>query len=85
MSTKMMARWALRLTGAEITAAITLFDVLIWVFSSDALQEWCERCYFGVGESKSKYATVKEMEDGFDKAIAEVDIAPPPPKEEAAP
>lgn len=81
-----LGRWVLYLAGWQVAVGVTAVQGLIWVLSPNDLEDWCERNYFGkvrkknflgFGGSGSKYATVEEQEDAFQKAIANVGIAPP--------
>lgn len=80
-----LGRWVLYLAGWQVAVGVTAVQGLIWFLSPNALEDWCERNYFGkvreknflsFGGSDPKYKTAKEQEEAFEKAIVDVHIAP---------
>jgi hypothetical protein len=67
----LIGRAVLFLTGCEVFVAITTIQLLIWLFSDDALQTWCEECAFGT-EPKSWSAA--RQQEAFEKALVSVGL-----------
>ncbi|MEJ2655510.1 MAG: T6SS effector BTH_I2691 family protein [Acidihalobacter sp.] len=67
----LIGRAVLFLAGWEVFAAVTAIQVLIWVFSDDDLQTWCEECAFGT-EPKSWSAA--RQQEAFEKALVSVGL-----------
>lgn len=65
------ARIFMMSVGAWITVITIGLQVLIWVFTPDDLEDWCEGCAFGP-KDKRKGWTPKQQMDEFDKALVEV-------------
>ncbi|AXQ09072.1 T6SS effector BTH_I2691 family protein [Xanthomonas oryzae] len=84
-SIKRLAGLILRIGGWEVTIMLLAIDVLIHTIEPDALEKWCESNrfgrvveggWFGIGASNPRYKTLKEQEEGFQKAISEVTTRP---------
>ncbi|QBG90873.1 hypothetical protein EYR26_03580 [Xanthomonas oryzae] len=84
-SIKRLAGLILRIGGWEVTIMLLAIDVLIYTIEPDALEKWCESNRFGrvveggwlgIGASNPRYKTLKEQEEGFQKAISEVTTRP---------
>ena len=65
------ARILLMSAGAWITVVTIGLQVLIWVFTPDALEDWCDGCAFGQKEKRKNWSSKMQM-DEFDKALLEV-------------
>lgn len=65
------ARIFMMSVGAWITVITIGLQVLIWVFTPDDLEDWCEGCTFGP-KSKRKGWNPKQQMEEFDKALVEV-------------
>lgn len=65
------ARIFMMSVGAWITVITVGLQVLIWKFTPNALEDWCEGCTFGP-KAKRKGWNPKQQLDEFDKAIVEV-------------
>ncbi|MDR2187803.1 MAG: hypothetical protein LBE62_07080 [Azonexus sp.] len=61
-------RIAFLLSGLWVTIAITGLQIIIWIFSPNALETWLENCEFG--NKKKDWATKQQIEEfarGFEK------------------
>ncbi|AKN93796.1 hypothetical protein ACU13_12965 [Xanthomonas oryzae pv. oryzicola] len=82
-SMKRIGVWILRLGGWEVTIALLAIDLLVYMIEPDELEKWCERNRFGktseggwlgFGASAPHYKTLKEQDEGFQKAISQVTV-----------
>ena len=89
-----VGRAVLWLGGWEVAVVITAIQVMVWVLTPNALEEWCERnCFgrvreknrYGFGGSEPKYQTRKAQADAFASAVNGVGIAPQQESEEEEP
>ncbi|PKO85163.1 MAG: hypothetical protein CVU18_21560 [Betaproteobacteria bacterium HGW-Betaproteobacteria-12] len=72
VSTRIIAARILMMSvGAWITVITIGLQVLIWVFTPDALEEWCEGCAFGPKDKRKNWNPQRQMEE-FDQALVEV-------------
>lgn len=60
--------------GAWITVGSFSIQVLIWIFTDDDLQDWCERCAFG--ETPDKSWTPKKQFEELQTALKAVGVGP---------
>jgi hypothetical protein len=58
--------------GAWITLGIFGIQALIWIFTDDALQEWCEESAFGTRRNAGWVAEPSGQMQALDKALVEV-------------
>jgi hypothetical protein len=59
--------------GGWITAVSFGIQILIWIISDDALEEWCSLCIFGQKtNSRDAYRTIKTQADALEKALLEI-------------
>ena len=65
------ARILMMSVGAWVTVITIGLQVLIWVFTPDELEDWCEGCAFGP-QDRRKGWTPRQQMDEFDKALVEV-------------
>lgn len=65
------ARILMMSVGAWVTVITIGLQVLIWVFTPDALEEWCEGCAFGPKDKRKNWNQKRQMEE-FDQALVEV-------------
>jgi hypothetical protein len=66
------ARILLMSAGAWITVVTIGLQVLIWIFTPNELEEWCEQCAFGPPDKRnSKWNSGKQML-AFQNALVEV-------------
>ena len=72
MATRVIAARILMMSvGAWVTVITIGLQVLIWVFTPDELEDWCEGCAFGP-QDRRKGWTPRQQMDEFDKALVEV-------------
>ena len=55
--------------GAWITVGVVVIQLLIWAFSDDDLQDWCEACAFGTSK---EYKDAEQQFQALEKALLEV-------------
>ena len=61
--------------GAWLTVAAFGMQVLIWITTEDALQEWCSLCAFGSErKSRSAYRTRAAQSTGLEAALRDIGI-----------
>ena len=65
------ARILLMSVGAWVTVITIGLQVLIWVFTPDELEDWCDGCAFGPKDRRKGWTPKQQMEE-FDKALVEV-------------
>jgi hypothetical protein len=59
--------------GAWITVIAFGIQIIIWVISDDALEEWCALCAFGKNRtSRDAYRTLKMQSDELEKSMREI-------------
>jgi hypothetical protein len=59
--------------GVWITVAVFGVQMLIWVISDDALEEWCSLCAFGESRTnRDAYATANTQASALEKALLEI-------------
>jgi len=66
----MLTRAALMMCGIYISIAIIAIQLLIWKYSDDALQDWCDRCAFG-RQRAYRYGSAKIQMDEFNNLTKE--------------
>ncbi len=80
-----LGRGVLLLAGWQVAVALTAVQGLIWVLTPNALEDWCERSYFGrvkesnflgFGGTADKYGNAQQQEEAFAEALSNVGIAP---------
>lgn len=59
------------LAGWEVALIIVAIQLLIWYFTPDALEEWCETCAFGKKSFGTPFTAPKPQEEAFTKALLE--------------
>lgn len=65
-----LGRVLLYLTGWEIAAAVTATQVLIWIFSPTALQDWVVQSAFGT--ARDKFPSAQKQEAAYKKALEDM-------------
>lgn len=60
----LLARALLFCAGIYVRIAVIAIQVLIWKYSTDALQDWCDRCAFG-RKLSHRYGNAKIQMDEF--------------------
>jgi len=83
LAMKRLGVWILRLGGWQVTLALLVIEVLIWVISPNDLEKWCLNNAFGTNSGRGKgertfggkpYSTPREQKQAFDKAIGSVTL-----------
>ncbi|MGO4475938.1 T6SS effector BTH_I2691 family protein [Massilia sp. 2TAF26] len=67
----LLGRALIMLGGIWFSVATVAIQFLIWKFSDDKLQEWCEHCAFGINRKK-KLLSPKNQKTDFENALMEV-------------
>jgi hypothetical protein len=58
--------------GAWITLGTFAVQALIWMFTDDALESWCEECAFGAKRNQGWATNPTQQMSALDKALIEV-------------
>lgn len=66
----LLSRAILMACGIYFTLAIIAIQLLIWRYSDDALQDWCDRCAFG-RQTRNRFGTSKIQMYEFDNLTTE--------------
>lgn len=70
----LLARAALVFASLEVSIFILFVSGVIWVFTDDALEKWCDRCAFGFKRKSTPdaYTNADRQKEQFDEALKEV-------------
>lgn len=70
----LLARAALVFASLEVSIFLLFVSGVIWVFTDDALETWCDRCAFGTKRKalSDAYNNVITQKKQFDEALTEV-------------
>lgn len=70
----LLARAALVFASLEVSIFLLFVSGVIWVFTDDYLEKWCDRCAFGVGRKvlSDAYLNAITQKKQFDEALVEV-------------
>jgi hypothetical protein len=70
----LLARAALVFASLEVSIFILFVSGVIWVFTDDELQKWCDRCAFGAKRKSlsDAYPNTDTQMNRFGEALKEV-------------
>jgi len=70
------ARILLMTAGAGASILVFAFQVIIWIFSDDELQNWCALCPFGESRnSKLAFHSVRDQMIALDKSLIDIGLS----------
>ncbi len=70
----LIARAALVFASLEVSIFLLFVSSVIWSFTDDAMEKWCDRCAFGIGRKvlTDAYLNAITQKKQFDEALVEV-------------
>lgn len=74
MTRRLLAPAALVFASLEVTIFLLFVSGVIWVFTDNALEKWCDRCAFGAKRKllSDAYTNAITQKKQFDEALVEV-------------